>query len=225
MKDTKYKYKLGVICGRLNHEHLGHKFIIDLALEQCEKVLILVGSAQEISTLRNPFALETRIKVLRATYPDISASRLIIKGLNDMTNEYDISYDWGKYVRNHIFDYTGQLPDFIITGDDDTRSNWFSEEDLKGVTQKFISRDEIKISATTVRGALLLDNKILWQSFVPKNIYQMYNELRSSLIAVPIYKEIYDKMIAKKSLNMDSYLQIYNEYEKLDKKRKIEEIS
>lgn len=222
--ETIKNYKLGVICGRLCHEHLGHKFLIDEAILKCNKVLILVGSAQEYSTLRNPFKLETRIKVLRKTHSDISEENLKIYGLTDMTNEQDISYKWGNYVVDHILKYTGEYADYIITGDDDNRKKWFSKKDLTGVTQEIVPRNQLKISATIVRGALLINDKILWSSYVPNNIYDLYDYLREELLSVPVYKEIYDKLIYSNNISIDNFLSIYSEYELIDKNKKIEEI-
>lgn len=222
--ETIKKYKLGVICGRLCHEHLGHKFLIDEAISKCNKVLVLVGSAQEYSTLRNPFSLETRIKVLRKAHSDISEENLKIYGLTDMTNEQDISYKWGNYVIDHIYKYTGEYADYMITGDDDNRKKWFSKKDLKGITQKIVSRNQLKISATVVRGALLINDKVLWRSYVPNNIYDLYDYLREELLSVPVYKEIYDKLIYSNNLSIDNFLRIYSEYELIDKNKKIEEI-
>lgn len=222
--ETIKKYKLGVICGRLCHEHLGHKFLIDEAISKCNKVLILVGSAQEYSTLRNPFRLETRIKVLRKAHSDISEENLKIYGLTDMTNEQDISYKWGNYVIDHIYKYTGEYADYMITGDDDNRKKWFSKKDLKGITQKIVSRNQLKISATVVRGALLINDKVLWRSYVPNNIYDLYDYLREELLSVPVYKKIYDKLIYSNNLSIENFLRIYSEYELIDKNKKIEEI-
>lgn len=223
MKNITKKYELGLICGRLNHEHLGHKFLIDTALENCNKVLILVGSAQEDSTLRNPFKLETRIKVLEKTYPNLSKDVLIIRGLDDMTNEYDISYNWGMYVKKHVFEYIGQFADYMITGDDESRKAWFSLEDLKGVKEVTISRNTINISATKVRGALLTDNKSLWCSYVPENIYDLYDFLRNELLSVPVYREIYNILKSQNQITMDNYIKIYSEYEIIDKIKKTKE--
>jgi len=61
----------------------------------CDRLLILVGSAQESGTLRNPFSVETRIKMIKEIYPD---DNVIVRGLPDLTNENDISAEWGRYL-------------------------------------------------------------------------------------------------------------------------------
>ncbi|MNT51127.1 bifunctional nicotinamide mononucleotide adenylyltransferase/ADP-ribose pyrophosphatase [compost metagenome] len=59
----------------------------------CKRSLILVGSSQEYNTLRNPFRIETRIDVIKETYPGISEEILMIKRIKDLTNEFDITTD------------------------------------------------------------------------------------------------------------------------------------
>jgi len=56
-------YELGVVCGRFGHEQIGHVSLFDTCMALCKRTLILVGSAQESGTLRNPFRVETRIDV------------------------------------------------------------------------------------------------------------------------------------------------------------------
>jgi len=51
------KYDIGLLVGRFNVFHIGHKSLADLALTMCNKLLIFVGSAQEKGTLRNPFCV------------------------------------------------------------------------------------------------------------------------------------------------------------------------
>ena len=76
MSDNKF-YDLGVVCGRFGHEHLGHVALFDNCMALCNKTLILVGSSQEHGTLRNPFKIETRIDVIKETYPNMSEDTLI----------------------------------------------------------------------------------------------------------------------------------------------------
>ena len=56
-------YKLGLVCGRFSHVQNGHLSLIDVSMCLAEKTLVLVSSAQEYGTLRNPFKAETRIRL------------------------------------------------------------------------------------------------------------------------------------------------------------------
>ena len=64
------KYKLSLVRGRLNHIHNGHKMLIEKSREVSEKTLILLGSAQEKGTLRNPFSIDTRKRLLEKIFAE-----------------------------------------------------------------------------------------------------------------------------------------------------------
>lgn len=57
------KYKIGIVIGRFQPFHLGHKYVIEKALEYCEKIYIGIGSAQ-VSDGKNPYSLKKRKQFL-----------------------------------------------------------------------------------------------------------------------------------------------------------------
>ena len=125
MQQKKY-FDLGVVVGRFGHEHLGHVSLFDTSMMLCKRTLVLVGSAQESGTLRNPFRVESRIEVIKETYPGSSDEELTVRGLNDLTNECDITPDWGKYVRSQVEYHKHKFANLMIYGNDDNRSKWFA---------------------------------------------------------------------------------------------------
>lgn len=40
-------YDVGLICGRFQTFHKGHESLVETGLKLCDRVLILIGSAQE----------------------------------------------------------------------------------------------------------------------------------------------------------------------------------
>ena len=142
------KYDIGLLVGRFNVFHIGHKSLSDLALTMCDRLLILVGSAQERVTFRNPFSVETRIKMIKEIYP---SDNVIVRGLPDLTNEDDISVEWGRYLLDKVHDIIGKNPDVMIYGNDESRSGWFAPEDIKDIMEIVVPRSEIPISATELR--------------------------------------------------------------------------
>lgn len=53
------QYKIGFVLGRFQPFHRGHRYLIEKALEQCESVIIGVGSAN-VQDEKNPFSFEER---------------------------------------------------------------------------------------------------------------------------------------------------------------------
>ncbi len=222
---SNYKfYDLGVICGRFGHEHLGHVSLFDNCMALCKRTLILVGSAQEHGTLRNPWRVETRIDVIKETYPGMSEDILMVRGINDMTNEYDITFDWGKYVKSEIEYHKHKFANLMVYGNDEFRSKWFAPEDLVGTAELIIPRSTLPISGTMIRGLLVTDNESKWQEFTHPLIHGLYGRLRDELMSVPVYREIYDK-IRSSDMSLDSFMKIYDEYEANDKAQKLAELN
>ena len=61
----KYPYKVGVYVGRFQPVHAGHLKSIATALEDCEKLVIIIGSANRARTVKNPLSTNDRIHLLK----------------------------------------------------------------------------------------------------------------------------------------------------------------
>ena len=61
------KYKTGLVLGRFQTFHNGHEYIINKALEICDKVLVFIGSSDKFGTIENPFSYELRKKLIKVT--------------------------------------------------------------------------------------------------------------------------------------------------------------
>lgn len=75
-----------------------------------------------------------------------------------------------------------------IYGNDESRSAWFSKEDLKGMTELIINRSDLPISATMVRDYMVHDQRKEWMQLVNPKLHKMYDELRMQLMSVEYYK-------------------------------------
>lgn len=181
-------FDVGLYVGRFQHVHIGHEHVIDTALRLCDRVLILVGSAQESGTERNPFNVATRIELIREIYND--DKEVIVKALPDLTNENDITPEWGRYVLSEVKKHILKLPDLMIYGNDEARSRWFDPEDIKYVSEHIISRNRIPISATQMRKFLVDGDFTNWMLFSNPHLHKHYLTIRSELLTVPWYQNL-----------------------------------
>lgn len=181
-------YDCGFLCGRFQTFHIGHESLVETGLKLCDRMLILVGSAQESGTERNPFNVITRINVIREVFDD--ESRVKIYALSDLTNENDITPDWGRYVLKNIDRYIYKAPELMIYGNDEARSRWFDTEDIKDTTEIIIPRSRIPISATMLREMMVRDERKEWMKYVNPRLHKMYDSLRAELMSVPYYQEL-----------------------------------
>lgn len=177
---TTKPYDLAFLCGRFQLAHLGHQSLIDTALRMCDRILIFVGSAQEYGTERNPFDIETRIRMLKEIYPQ---DNVIVKPLPDLSHEDDISPEWGKYVIEKIKLKVYKIPEMMIYGNDESRSGWFDPEDIKDMTEIIVPRSRLPISATMLRNAMIEDDTDTWFKYHDPKLHKFYDELRGQLMA------------------------------------------
>ncbi len=183
-------YDVGLVCGRFQTFHRGHERLVETGLLLCDRLLILIGSAQECGTERNPFNINTRTKMLRMIYGD--DPNIMIYGLPDMTNENDLRPEWGKYLLDHTQRYIYKNPEIMIYGNDESRSAWFDKSDLKYTTELILNRHELPISATKVRKLMVFDRRQEWMEHVNPKLHKMYDELRRELMTVPYYKRMFE---------------------------------
>ena len=60
-------YKRGLVIGRFQPLHSGHENMIRRALDVCDEVVIVIGSAQE-SEQKKSFNFKERINIIVATF-------------------------------------------------------------------------------------------------------------------------------------------------------------
>lgn len=179
-------YDTSLIVGRFQTFHKGHQRLIDTALKLSDRVLILVGSSQECGTERNPLNIETRMRMIKEAYPD---SRVIVKAMSDLTHENDITPEWGRYVLDNAKRYIHKAPELMIYGNDESRSYWFSVEDIKDTSEFIVNRGSYPISATMLRSLMVQDKREEWFEYVDPKLHKMYDEIRSELMTVSFYKD------------------------------------
>lgn len=77
-------YDTGLICGRFQTFHKGHERLVDTGLLLCDRLLILIGSAQECGTERNPFNINTESRSNWFDKKDLANTAELIMNRYDM---------------------------------------------------------------------------------------------------------------------------------------------
>ena len=216
-------YDLGVVCGRFGHQQIGQVCLLRTFIALCKRTLILVGSSQEYGTLRNPFRVETRIEVIKETFPGETEDTLMIRGIRDLTNEFDITSDWGKFVKSEVITHKHKFANLMVYGNDEFRSKWFAPEDLIGTAELIIPRSTIPVSGTMVRGMLVIGDETGWQKATDPLIHGMYSRLRDELMEVDVYQKIYDR-VRVGDMSLDHFMKVYHELEEADRLEKLAEL-
>lgn len=142
------KYKLGMYLGRFQPFHNGHKYIVEWMMEECERVVIVIGSSDKKGTIQNPFPAWERAMMIKSVYPCSGVDVVCIPDRPSISNDEG----WGEYVIEHLRNY-GYDPDVIYQGLETERTSWWKS--YPDITVQNVSRLDIPISATLIRAAIV----------------------------------------------------------------------
>lgn len=170
-------YRLGLVVGRFQVLHMGHADMIRQGLQLCDRLCVLLGSSQECGTENNPISYEQRLDMLRAVFPEKEMLMFPLPDAGLGNNEL-----WGQYVLNKCREYTGEMPDLVLSGKEQRREYWFTSKDGIRIAELRIPK-AIPVSATAMREALAKDDREGWQRYTPSALWDRYDFLRSAVLA------------------------------------------
>lgn len=115
-----------VFIGRFQPPHLGHLAVIREALRQARQVIVLVGSAWQARSLRNPWRYEERLRMLRSAFEEEENARLKVVPLLDALYNNDV---WVRDVQRKVRDIASpadaRLPRIGLIGASRGQSSYY----------------------------------------------------------------------------------------------------
>ncbi|MFO7648650.1 bifunctional nicotinamide-nucleotide adenylyltransferase/Nudix hydroxylase [Halomonas campaniensis] len=115
-----------VFIGRFQPPHLGHLAVIHEALKRARQVIVMVGSAWQARSLRNPWRFEERLQMLRGAFDDEDNARLAIVPLLDALYNNDV---WVRDVQRKVRDIAtpqhARLPRIGLIGASRGQSSYY----------------------------------------------------------------------------------------------------
>lgn len=126
MSDNSLDFDCLVFIGRFQPPHLGHLAVIHDALKRARQVIVLIGSAWQARSLRNPWRFEERRDMLRSCFDDKDNQRLEIEPLLDALYNDDV---WVRDVQRKVRDIArpsqGKLPRIGLIGASRGQSSYY----------------------------------------------------------------------------------------------------
>jgi bifunctional NMN adenylyltransferase/nudix hydrolase len=135
--------KSGIFIGRFQPVHQGHIHALGIAASQVDKLYILVGSANQCRSIRNPWTFQERSNMLRKFLRNESISNFEIIPLNDYRYS---DTQWMSDVRATAEHYEMGSP--ILFGhvkDGNDYLTWFPDWKFKSVEAQYF------VNATSIR--------------------------------------------------------------------------
>ena len=141
--------------------------VIKWCLERIDELIIVIGSAQESHTLKNPFTAGERIEMLRLALRDVGVdlSRVHVIPVADIA----MNFVWPRYIELLV-------PRFqVVFSRNPLVVRLFSEYGYRIVEPPSFSRDEY--SATHVR-SLMLSGDERWRKLVPPSVASYIDSIK-----------------------------------------------
>jgi bifunctional NMN adenylyltransferase/nudix hydrolase len=76
-----------VVIGRFQPFHLGHAAVLNEALARAPRVVVVLGSAHQARSPRNPFSWQERAEMIRLALPETDRARIDFLPLRDLYDE------------------------------------------------------------------------------------------------------------------------------------------
>lgn len=177
--------KVGVFLARMQPVHNAHLFLVKKALEENDKVLIVLGSENKVDMLRNPYDIKLREQMLRECFDQESNDKIEIVTLPDWSMESDVenAKTWGRYFYYNVVSRIGQKR-FSLYYSDDPKilDSWFEDTEVREyITYRNFERDKLfeGLSSTKIREAFTNDNKVYIKKYCPKPVVNRFDYLKS----------------------------------------------
>lgn len=153
-----------LVVGRFQPLHKGHVALVTRALEDCQSVVVGIGSATAKTSLKNPFNAAERRQMLGACFPnEVAAGHLRIVDVPDINNP-------PRWVA-HVLSITGPV-DRVFGNDDDTLG-LFELANLPCVRPGLLDRE--KFEASHIR-MLLAEDDPAWRKLVPAPVVPLLEQ-------------------------------------------------
>ena len=174
--EMKKPYRLGIVVGRFQTFHNGHRQMIAKAVELCDEVGVFIGSSQEAGTVKNPFDYETRKRLIGSLYGET----VRIYPLPDIGVGNNAR--WGAYVLEQVTARFSEPPDLMISGKEERRIDWFDGVEGVSVAELYVPKT-IDISATRMRSFFLENDFESFRAFSPEEFWPEFAALREIVLA------------------------------------------
>ncbi len=173
-----------VCLGRFQPFHNGHLKCVKEALNNSDKLLIVIGSSQESRTERNPFSLLERKTMIKEIFKNegIDLNRIEFIGLDDL-NSLNLK-EWGLYLYYNVINKIHTKNFTYVCGDEYDLNDWFNEDVIANLECIYVHRYTTTPSATKVRKAILENDFDYIKENLNKYLIENFLFLKDVLLSV-----------------------------------------
>lgn len=124
---SNYQYDYIIFIGRFQPPHNGHIHVIEQALEKSKKLILILGSAQESRTIKNPLTVEKRKEIFYKIFESnqkIQANRVHIISIPDYPDSND---KWIKSINDKVMEIAKEDSKIALIGHYKDESSYYTD--------------------------------------------------------------------------------------------------
>ncbi|MGQ9587461.1 MAG: nicotinamide-nucleotide adenylyltransferase [Thermoplasmata archaeon] len=153
----------GIIVGRFQPLHKGHMSVIREVLRRCDELIVVIGSAEESHTEKNPFTAGERFQMILSSLTPEERVRTLIVPIRDV-NRYSV---WVNHLESYVPPF-----DVVFSNSSLTRS-LFRQAGYE--VRRTKAYDPKRYSATEIRRRIMSGEK--WRHLVPDPVARILDAL------------------------------------------------
>ena len=116
------KFEYCIFIGRFQPFHLAHKELLIEALNQADKVIVVIGSHNKAPDIKNPWTAEQRVQMIRNSLSKEDNERIITIFMRDYLYNDNL---WLTDLQQKVYDKTNGSDNIAIIGHEHDRSSFY----------------------------------------------------------------------------------------------------
>lgn len=153
----------GLVIGRFQPLHKGHLSAFREVLGKCDELIVVIGSAEESHTEKNPFTAGERFQMILSSLTADERSRVLVVPIRDV-NRYSV---WVNHIEAYLPPF-----DVVYSNSDLTRSLFKQAGYSVHKTKAYSPR---QYSATEIRRRIVTGRR--WKHLVPDEVAKFLDGL------------------------------------------------
>ncbi len=163
--------EFGVVIGRFQPFHNAHLTLVRLALTKVQKLIIVLGSASQAATIKNPWSTQSRIEMIRACLTQDENARIEFVPAKDYLYNNNL---WVLAVQEKIDALTDGSKDIVLIGHKKDKSSFYLELFPQW---EFVETGDVSggqaLDATKVRNLYFICDLLDIKRFVPEPVFDI----------------------------------------------------
>lgn len=114
-------HKYGVLIGRFEPYHNGHKKLVDFALQHCEELIVILGSCNTACSIKNPWNAQERQEMILACHEQDAERITFIEASDYLYNDNR----WVTSIQQQVDEVTDGSDDIALFGENKDRTTFY----------------------------------------------------------------------------------------------------